>query len=107
MNIFEYYLSEINKLVVNHKNDLQLKNTDNLKNVNLEVPPEQFDFDLSCNIALVLAKSNKLNPKSLAISFKKLFESKIKNFVKIEIAGPGFLNIIKFSIDKYYKFNFE
>ena len=93
MNIFEYYLSEINKLVVNHKNDLQLKNTDNLKNVNLEVPPEQFDFDLSCNIALVLAKSNKLNPKSLAISFKKLFESKIKNFVKIEIAGPGFLNI--------------
>ena len=93
MNIFEYYLSEINKLVVNYKNDLQLKNTDNLKNVNLEVPPEQFDFDLSCNIALVLAKSNKLNPKSLAMSFKKLFESKIKNFVKIEIAGPGFLNI--------------
>ena len=93
MNIFEYYLSEINKLVVNHKNDLQLKNTDNLKNVNLEVPPVQFDFDLSCNIALVLAKSNKLNPKNLAISFKKLFESKIKNFVKIEIAGPGFLNI--------------
>ena len=93
MNIFEYYLSEINKLVVNHKNDLQLKNMDNLKNVNLEVPPEDFDFELSCNIALVLAKSNKLNSKSLAVSLKKLFESKIKNFIKIEIAGPGFLNI--------------
>ena len=93
MNIFEYYLSEINKLVVNHKNDLQLKNMGNLKNVNLEVPPEHFDFELSCNIALVLAKSNKLNPKSLAASLKRLFESKIKNFIKIEIAGPGFLNI--------------
>ena len=93
MNIFEYYLSEINKLVVNHQNELQLKNLDNLKNVNLEVPPDQFDFDLSCNISLVLAKSNKLNSKNFAISLKNLLENKIKNFIKIEIAGPGFLNI--------------
>jgi arginyl-tRNA synthetase len=93
MNIFEYYLIEINELILNHKDDLKLSNLDELKNVNLEIPPEQFNFDLSCNICLVLGKSNKLNPKTLALQLKKLFENNINNFIKIEIAGPGFLNI--------------
>ena len=93
MNIFEYYLSKINKLVISHKELLKLKNLDNLKSVNLEVPPEEFNFDLSCNIALVLAKSNKLNPQNLSIELKNLFKKEIKNFDKIEIAGPGFINI--------------
>ena len=93
MNIFENYLSEINKLILSHKNDLKLKNLENLKNVNLEVPPEHFNYDLSCNISLVLAKTNQLNPKNLAVQIKSLFENKISNFNKIEIAGPGFLNI--------------
>ena len=93
MNIFEYYLSKINKLVISHKEVLKLKNLDNLKSVNLEVPPEKFNFDLSCNIALVLAKSNKLNPQNLSIELKNLFKKEIKNFDKIEIAGPGFINI--------------
>ena len=93
MNIFEYYLSEINKLILSHKNDLKLINLENLKNVNLEIPPEKFNFDLSCNISLVLGKSNNLNPKTLSLHLKNLFEKKIKNFIKIEIPGPGFLNI--------------
>jgi len=93
MNIFEYYLSEINKLIISHKEDLGLKNLDNLSNINLEVPPEKFNFDLSCNISLVLGKSNKLNPQNLAIQLKTLFENKINNFDIINIAGPGFLNI--------------
>ena len=93
MNIFEYYLSEINKIILTHKEDLKLINLDNLKNINLEVPPEEFNYDLSCNISLVLSKSNKLNPKNLATQLKILFENKIKNFEIIDIAGPGFLNI--------------
>jgi arginyl-tRNA synthetase len=93
MNIFEYYLSEINELILIHKKDLKLNNLDNLINVNLEVPPDHFDFDLSCNISLVLGKSNQLNPKDLALQIKNLFENKIKNFTAIKIAGPGFLNI--------------
>jgi arginyl-tRNA synthetase len=93
MNIFNNYLSEICHLILINKNELKLQNLDNLENVNLEVPPEQFNFDLSCNISLVLAKSNHLNPKNLATELKSLFENKIKNFETIEIAGPGFLNI--------------
>ena len=93
MNIFEYYLDEIKNLTLSRKDFLDLDKLDNLQGVNLEVPPENFDFDLSCNIALVLGKKNKINAKTLALRFKELFNDKIRNFSEIEIAGPGFLNI--------------
>ena len=57
MNIFEHHLSE-KKIILLKKKILKLNNLDNLKSVNLEVPPEQFNFDLSCNIAMVLGKKN-------------------------------------------------
>jgi arginyl-tRNA synthetase len=93
MNIFEYYILTINKIILNHKDDLKLINLNNLKNINLEIPPDQFNFDLSCNVSLVLCKSNQLDPKKLANLLKNLFEKEIKDFAKIEVAGPGFLNI--------------
>ena len=93
MNIFEHHLSEIKNLILSKKDILQLDQLDNLKGVNLEVPPDHFNFDLSCNIAMVLGKKNKINPKSLALKLKDIFLNKISNFSKIEIAGPGFLNI--------------
>ena len=96
MNIFENYLSKIIKIIESNKDFLGLKDLENLKNINLEVPPEHFDFDLSTNISLVLAKKNKINPKDLAKKIKNLLLTKISDFYKIEIAGPGFLNI-KFS----------
>ena len=72
MNIFDYHLKEIHNLILANKKKLKLENIDNLKNINLEIPP-QFNFDLSCNIAMVLGKSNKLNPKVLAKNIKKFF----------------------------------
>jgi arginyl-tRNA synthetase len=93
MNIFDHHLKEIQNLILMNKKKLKLENIDNLKNVNLEIPPEQFNFDLSCNIAMVLGKSNKLNPKDLAKKIREVFLKKIINFSAIEIAGPGFLNI--------------
>ncbi len=93
MNIFEYHLEEIKNLILSNKDILKLDHIDKLKGVNLEVPPEKFNFDLSCNIAMVLGKENKINPKTLALKLKEIFLKKIKNFSEIEIAGPGFLNI--------------
>ena len=93
MNIFEYHLSEIKRVTLAKKDFLNLDQVDNLKSVSLEIPPEQFDFDLSCNIAMVLGKKNKINPKNLALKLRDIFLSKIDNFSEIEIAGPGFLNI--------------
>ena len=93
MNIFEYHLAEIKNLILSKKNLLELSLVDNLNGVNLEVPPDHFNFDLSCNIAMVLGKKNKINPKELALKLKDFFLNGINNFSEIEIAGPGFLNI--------------
>ena len=93
MNIFENYLSKINKIILENKEILKLKNLENLNNINLEVPPDQFNHDLSSNVSLVLAKSNKLNPVNLAKNIKDLFLKKINHFEEIEVAGPGFLNM--------------
>ena len=56
MNIFENYLKKINNIISDNKNLLKLKHLENLKNVNLEIPPDHFDFDLSTNVSLVLSK---------------------------------------------------
>ena len=93
MNIFEHHLLEIKNLTVKKRSILKLDKVGNLDSINLEIPPEKFNFDLSCNIALVLAKENNQDPKILAEKFKKVFLEKISNFSEIEIAGPGFLNI--------------
>ena len=93
MNIFENYLSKINKIILDNKKILNLTVLENQDNINLEVPPEHFNYDLSSNVVLVLAKKNKLNPINLAANIKDLLLQNINHFEKIDIAGPGFLNI--------------
>ncbi len=93
MNIFENYLSKIKKITLNNQDILKLENFENLDNINLEVPPDHFNYDLSSNICLVLSKENSMNPINLATGIKDLFLKNISDFKEIEIAGPGFLNI--------------
>ena len=93
MNIFEYYLDKINKIILDNKSNLNLNHLDDLKNVNLEVPPEHINFDLSSNVCLVLSKANKINPNQLAKEIKNLLLKNMSHFERVELAGPGFLNI--------------
>ena len=109
MNIFENYLSKINRIILDNKDNLNLNSTDNLRSVNLEVPPEHFNFDLSTNVSLVLSKVNKIDPNNLAKNIRKLLLENINYFEIIEIAGPGFLNIklskegLAFNINEIFK----
>ena len=57
MNIFDNYLFKINDIILENKKFLKLTTLSNLDNVNLEVPPNHFDYDLSSNVSLVLAKA--------------------------------------------------
>jgi arginyl-tRNA synthetase len=93
MNIYNFFLNSIITLVDKHKKKLNISNTNNFKNTTVENPPPNFDFDLSCNIALILAKINNLNPQELAKNIKNILIDNTENIEKIEIAGPGFLNI--------------
>ena len=70
---------------------------------------EKFNFDLSSNISLVLSKSNKIKTNILAKNIKEVLLKEISHFEKIEVAGPGFLNIklskegIIFNIEKIFE----
>ena len=92
MNIFEEYLNKIISLILKKQKLLNLKNLNNFKGVTVETPPSNFNFDLSCNVCLVLGKLNSINPKELADNLKNIITKELKDFNKIEIAGPGFLN---------------
>ena len=93
MNIFENYLPKINQTILENKKVLKLSILENLENINLEVPPSHFNYDLSSNVSLILSKANNLNPNTLAEDIKNLLLKKINHFEKIDVAGPGFLNI--------------
>ena len=93
MNIFDRYLKEILNLIKKDQKKLNLKDFNKFKGIYFEIPPSNFDSDLSTNICLILAKLNKLDPKKLAVKIKALITENISDFKNIEIAGPGFLNI--------------
>ncbi len=93
MNIFDKYLDKILSLVKKNQNKLGLKEIDKSKGINLEIPPSNFDSDLSTNICLILAKLNNLDPKKLAIKISELIKKNIGDFKRTDIAGPGFINI--------------
>ena len=93
MNVFEEYINKITALILKNKKILKLDNLNNFKGIVVESPPAEFNFDLSCNAGLVLGKINKINPKELANKIKDLILKDLKDFEKIEIAGPGFLNL--------------
>jgi len=44
---------------------------DNLKSLIVELPPKEHKADMSCNVAMILAKFNKKTPLDLANILKK------------------------------------
>ena len=100
MNIFDHYLKKFNDLVSVNLDKLNLDKSISLDGVVIEIPPQEFDFDLSTNIALVLGKKSKQAPNKFATIFIELIKNNMKDFGSIEIAGPGFINF-KFSNSTY------
>jgi arginyl-tRNA synthetase len=65
----------------------------------VEVPKHDGQGDFSTNMALVLAGIEKRNPRELAAELKSYLEKESDFFDRIEIAGPGFVNVfLKMSI---------
>ncbi len=93
MNIFEEYIKKITDLIIKNQKTLLLDDLNDFKGIVVETPPVEFNFDLSCNAGLLLGKINKINPLDLSNKIKNLILQELNDFEKIEIAGPGFLNL--------------
>ena len=96
---FLHYLKSLEK-----KKIIDLPN--HLKNLTVELPPKGHKADMSCNVAMILAKFNQKTPLDLANILKKNFLENFKEFEKIDVAKPGFLNI-NFKVDFWKSHLFE
>ena len=102
MNLFDLYTNKIKKKIIKNKSIFNLKNQNDIKNIVVETPPDKFNFDLSSNAAMILAKNINKNPRVIAEQLKEILLKEIKDFSSIEIAGPGFLNF-KINNNKWQK----
>ena len=103
MNIFDIYLDKIKKLVTKLNKENVIKIPESLNGINVDVPPPQFDCDISTNVAMVLSKINKKSPIDLANQLSELIKKDEKNIYSINVAKPGFINI---KFDKSFWNNF-
>ena len=93
MNLFlDYQLKIYKSLTILKKKDL-LVIPSKIKTFSVELPPKNQNADISCNAAMILAKVNNNNPMDLAEKIKIHLLKNFKEFKKIEVAKPGFLNI--------------
>ena len=103
MNIFNIYLDKIKKIIIKLNKDGILEIPDSLNNINVDIPPQNFDFDISTNVAMVLSKNNKKKPIELAEFLIKEIKKNDNEIELITIAKPGFINI-KFKISFWNNF---
>lgn len=61
------------------------------KNATIETPKDNFNGDLSSNIAMIIAAKENTSPREVALKFKEVLIT-LPYIASIEIAGPGFIN---------------
>ncbi|MEG0895053.1 MAG: arginine--tRNA ligase, partial [Oscillospiraceae bacterium] len=84
----EILLSALGKAVSNN----QLSN-EPIPNFTIEIPGDVKNGDFATNIAMVSAKAFKLAPRKIAEIIVENIDLASSNFDKVEIAGPGFINL--------------
>ncbi len=93
MNIFDIYLNNIKNILIDCDKKGIIKIPQKLDSINIDLPPKQFDFDISTNVSMVLSKINEKNPIDLSKIIIPLIKESDTNIEKIEIIKPGFINI--------------
>ncbi|MBI5975113.1 arginine--tRNA ligase [Staphylococcus canis] len=66
--------------------------TDEVPNIKIEIPKDTKNGDYSTNIAMVLTKIAKRNPREIAQLIVDHFDQDAAHVESIDIAGPGFIN---------------
>ena len=93
MNIFDQYLENIKKILIDLSNNGNLILPEKLDGITTEIPPSKFNSDISTNVAMVISKINKKSPTDLANIIAEAIKKSDKLIENVSIAKPGFINI--------------
>ena len=93
MNIFDLYLDKIIILIKILNKEGVLEIPESLNGINVDIPPSNFECDISTNVAMVLSKANKKSPIDIANTLANLIKAEDEIIETISVAKPGFINI--------------
>jgi len=93
MNIFDLYLDKIIILIKKLNKDGLLELPESLNGINVDIPPVNFDYDISTNVAMVLSNANKKSPIDIANTLLDFMKTEDEEIEAISVAKPGFINI--------------
>ena len=87
----QFVKKEIIKIL---KHWLKVKGIKALPPFSLEEPPKSINADLASNLAMLLAKELRINPRNIAQEISDtLNKSESQCINNVEVAGAGFINI--------------
>jgi len=92
MNLFSEYHIKIIKFLkkIEKKEKIVLPNK--MDEITFEPPPKNLTGDISTNLLFVISKINKTSPMIIGEKISSLIKKEFKEFEKIEVKKPGFIN---------------
>jgi len=92
MNLFSEYHIKIIKFLkkIEKKEKFFLPNK--MDEITFEPPPKNLTGDISTNLLFVISKINKTSPMIIGEKISSLIKKEFKEFEKIEVKKPGFIN---------------
>ena len=93
MNIYDLYLDKIKDIIKRINKDGHIELPENLDGINVDIPPPNFNCDISTNVSMILSKINKKSPLEIAEQLIKFIKEDDTDIEKISVAKPGFINI--------------
>ncbi|MDK9852644.1 arginine--tRNA ligase [Staphylococcus equorum] len=99
MNIIDQVKQTLVEEINNSIQQTQLADTSEIPEIKIEIPKDKSNGDYSTNIAMVLTKIAKRNPREIAQAIVDNLDTTKAKVEKVAIAGPGFIN---FYLDNSY-----
>lgn len=99
MNIIDQVKQTLVEEINNSIQQAKLADTSEIPEIKIEIPKDKSNGDYSTNIAMVLTKIAKRNPREIAQAIVDNLDTTKAKVEKVAIAGPGFIN---FYLDNSY-----
>lgn len=99
MNIIDQVKQTLVEEINNSIQQAQLADTSEIPEIKIEIPKDKSNGDYSTNIAMVLTKIAKRNPREIAQAIVDNLDTTKAKVEKVAIAGSGFIN---FYLDNSY-----